>query len=252
MKIVKIFFVLFGVIFLCVIFTSFATFAIVKNVKIKDLVEREIEAELGISVSIKELKYSPLLTSVVAKGVTIYNPDGFDEKELAYLNSIHLVWDLGDLIFLKKPTIYLADIDLERLDIIKNKKGEINIKELMPIKDPKKSAEDGTPFSFNILVLSINRVVYTEHLLKGERTRLYNIGIKNQAFVNLKDEDDVVKLIVHSAIQNTDIAKMVNLTINPILGSVSGTVDSAWGTAKTGAKSAWQIASLPFNLIFGK
>jgi len=252
MKVLKTFIVFLGVVFLLSILVSFATFFIVKNVKIKDLVEREIEAELGISISIKELKYSPLLTSVVAGGVTIYNPDGFDESELAYLNSIQLVWDLGDLIFLKKPTIYLADVDLKRLNIIKNKEGKINIKELMPIKDPEKAAQDGTPFSFNVLVLSIDKVGYTEYAAKGKRDRLYNIGMKNQAFVHLEDEDEVVTLIIRSAIQNTDIAKMVNLTINPILGGVSGTMDSAWGTAKTGAKSAWQIASLPFHLLFGK
>jgi uncharacterized protein involved in outer membrane biogenesis len=252
MKVLKIFIVLLGVIFLFSIFMSFATFFIVKNVKIKDLVEREIEAELGISISIKALKYSPLLTSVVAEGVTIYNPDGFDENELAYLNSIRLVWDLGDLIFLKKPTIYLADVDLERLNIIKNKEGKVNIKELIPIKDPEKSTKDETPFSFNVLVLSIDKVSYIEYTAKGKKSHLYNIGMKNQFFVHLEDEDQVVTLIIHRAIQNTDIGKMVNLTINPILGGVSGTMDSAWGTAKTGAKSAWQIASLPFHLIFGK
>ncbi len=252
MRVFKIFVGISGLMFLIVILLSCAAFAIVKHVKIKDLVERGIEKELGINISIKELKYSPLLSHISAEGVTIDNPPGFDEAELAYLNSIHIVWDLAELLFMKKPDIYLAGIDLERLNIVKNAQGEVNIKELIPIRDPSVAARDETPFIFDVLILSIDKVSYTEYVRSGKKTTIYNIGIKNHAFVLLKDESEVIKLIIHNAIQNTDIGKLINLTVSPVVSGVTNTIDAAWGTAKTGAKSFFDIVSMPVKLIFGK
>ena len=64
MRIFKIFVGILGLIFLFVIVLSCATFVIVKHVKIKELVEQEIEKELGINITIKEPKYSPLLSHI--------------------------------------------------------------------------------------------------------------------------------------------------------------------------------------------
>jgi hypothetical protein len=252
MKIIKYFIITLGIISLLITLISLGAFAIIKHLKIKDIVEREIEQQLGINVTIKKVGYSPFLTHIFLEGVTIHNPDGFKEKELAYLNSIHLVWDPGDMIILKKPNIYLCGIDLERLNIIKNKQGKVNIEELMPVKDGGSAPEDNTPFFFDVLVLSIAKVTYTEYTYSGTNTHSFLIGMKDQTFVNLQDENKVVKLIIYKAIQNTDIAKMINLTIMPGLSGVSDTIGAAWGTAKIGVKSAFQIAFMPFKLVFGK
>jgi len=251
-RIIRVFAVTLGIIFLLVIVLSCSTFAIIKHLKIKDLVEQEIEQQLGINVTIQKLTYSPLLTHVCAEGVTIYNPPGFDEKELAYINAIHLVWDLGGVITQKKPHIYLLAVDLERLSIIKNREGQVNIKELVPIRDPDAVDKDRTPFFFDVLVLSIGTVNYTEYTPSGKKIHSYTIGMKDQAFVRLQDENEVVKLIIFNAIQNTEIGKLINLALAPAMSGVSDTIDAAWGTAKTGAKSVIQVVSLPFKMILGK
>ena len=252
MRIIRAFAVTLGVIFLLVLIFSCSTFAIIKHLKIKDLVEQEIEQQLGINVAIQKLTYSPLLTHVCAEGVTIYNPPGFDEKELAYINAIHLVWDLGGVITQKKPNIYLLAVDLERFSIIKNLEGKVNIKELVPIKAPDTVDKDRTPFFFDVLVLSIGTVHYTEYTPSGKKIHVYTIGMKDQAFVKVQDENEVVRLIIYKAIQNTEIGKLINLALSPALSGVSDTIDAAWGTAKTGAKSVLQIASMPFKMILGK
>jgi len=251
-RIIRAFAIILGVIFLVVIILSCATFATVKHLKIKDLVEQEIEQQLGINVTIQKLTYSPLLTHVYAEGVAIDNPPGFEEKELAYINAIHLVWDPGDMVVSKKPHIYLCGIDLERLNVIKNKEGKINIKELIPVRETEGPAADQTPFFFDVLVLSIGKVTYTEYTALGPKTHTFNIGMKDQTFVRVLGEDEAVKLIIFKALENTNIGKLIHLTISPIVSSVSEVMDSAWGTAKTGAKSVLQIASMPFKMILGK
>ncbi|MDD5019979.1 MAG: AsmA family protein [Candidatus Omnitrophica bacterium] len=252
MKIFKFFIIALGIIFFLIVLLSAATFVVAAHLKLKDLVEREIEQQLGIEVAIQKLEHSPFLTHIFAKGITIDNPAGFDEKELAYINAIHIVWDPGNLVFLKKPNIYLLAIDLERLSIIKNHEGKVNIKELVPIKDPDLAAKDTTPFFFDVFVLSIGTVHYTEYAPSGKKIHIYTIGIKDQAFVRLQDENEVVKLIIYKAIQNTEIGKLIHLTLSPALSGVSDTVDAAWGTAKSGLKSAVQVASLPFKVFFGE
>ncbi|MFH1441275.1 MAG: hypothetical protein ABIH18_04460 [Candidatus Omnitrophota bacterium] len=250
-KLLKIFTIFFGVIFLIVIILSVTTFIIVKHLKIKELVEREIEAELGTKVTIGSLKFSPVLAYVGARDVTIYNPPGFDEQVMAYISSIHIVSDPVDLIIRKKPNIYLFGISLDKLNIVKNRNKEVNIESLPVFKKGSKEA-DKTPFYFDVIVLSIGEVNYTEYTASGRKEQKFKIGIKNQAFISLKDENEVVKLIVSKAIENTDIAKLINLTIVPVVSNVSETVDYAWGTAKSGAKGIREIVTLPFKLISGK
>lgn len=252
MKIYRTIVIIIGVLLLSVVLLSCATFVVVKHIKIKDFVESEIEKQLGINVTIKEFGYSPSLTHIFAKGVTIHNPAGFKEGELAYLNYIHLVWDPGDMIILKKPSIYVCALDLQRLNIIKNKQGKVNINELMPIQSPEISAKDSTPFFFDILVLSIGQVNYTDYVSFSPKTRVFHIGIKNQTYLFLQDENEVTKLIIYKAIQNTDIGRLINMSVMQPLSGVSNTLGSAWGTTKIGVKSAIDIASMPFKLIFGK
>jgi hypothetical protein len=252
MKIFKSLTIILGIIFLFIVLLSVATFVIVKHIRIKDLIEYEIEQQLGINVTIKELGCSPFLTHIFAKGITIHNPPGFKGEELAYIKAIHLVWDPGDMIILKKPSIYVCGVNLERLNVIKNEKGKVNIEELMPVQNQWTISQDGTPFFFDILVLSIGDVKYTEYTASSVKTHTYHINIKNKPFVLLQDENEVIKLIIYNAIQNTDIGRLVHLTVTPVFSGVSNTFDSAWGTAKVGTKSAWEIATMPFKLIFGK
>jgi len=251
MKILKRFIIFLGIIFLAITLFLYGLFFYVKHLKIKDIVEQEIEEELGIKVSINKLELSPLLTFIGAKGLTIHNPAGFPEGELAYISSIHFIIDPVDCIIRKKPNIYLFALNLERLNVVKNKEGRVNLKEILPIKD-QSAPKDDVPFSFDVIILSIGDVYYTDYSMKAHKTHKYHIGIDNQAFVNLEDESEVIRLIVYKALQNTDIGKLINLTLSPLISQVTGAVDIAWGTAAFGVKSAAEIASIPFKLIFGR
>lgn len=241
-----------GIIFLALVILLVASFVITKHLKIKDIVEGQIEQSLGINVSIERIEFSPLLAHVWASGITIHNPSGFDEKELAYIDAIHFVFDPIEIITSKKPNIYLLGLDLKRLNIIKNKEGKVNIEEINPFKDKDAEIKDKTPFYFDMLVLSVGSVRFVDYSGLSKKEHLYPIGIKNAAFVNLKDEQDVVRMIVSKAIENTDIGKLINLKIVPVVSQINETFVSAWGTVKTGTKGARAIIELPFKLLFGK
>lgn len=241
-----------GVLFFALIIFIVSTFLVVKNLKIKDIVEKEIENALGIQVTIKELVFSPLLVHIGAVGVTVHNPDGFPEGELAYINSIHIFIDPVEVISRKKPSIYLFSLDLDRLNIIKNREGKVNLKEIATIKEDNAPRKDGTHFYFDVLILSIGEVKYIDFSSGTRKEHKYPIGLKAASFVGLKNEDEVVKMVIYKAISNTDIGKLINLTVMPVFSQLSDTLGSAWSTAKSGASGIWGVANMPFKLIFGK
>ena len=240
-----------GVVFVIIITLLLATFIVVKRLKIKDIVESEIEKSLGINVTVGRINLSPLLAHIELADITIHNPDGYPEGELAYINSLHFVVDPLEIITNKKPNIYLCVLNLERLNVIKNKAGKVNIKELAPISQAGAPADDQSPFYFDVLVLSISQVRYIDYSGGSRKEYNYPVGIRNATFVGLTNEWAVVKMVLFEALKNTDVGKLVNLTIVPVFTDISNTLDSALGTAKAGIKSAWQIATLPVKLIFG-
>ena len=241
-----------GLISLVLLILLSASFFVLKQLKIKEIVENEIEHSLGINITIKELEFSPFLAHIGLNGITVFNPPGFPGDELAYIESLHFVYDPVEMITRRKPNIYLMALDLKRLNIAKNKEGKINIKELIPVKDDTVGAPAETPFYFDVLVLSVGTVTYADYSGKNKKEYTYTIGLKNAAFVGLKDENAVVRMIIFKALENTRIGKLINLTIVPVVSSIGDTVDAAWGTAKIGAKSAWEIGTLPIKLFFGQ
>jgi len=241
-----------GVAFLILITLSFIIFFTASNLRIKEITEKGIEHSLGIKVSIDKIDFSPLLAHIELDGVTIYNPAGFVEGELAYIKSLHFMFDPLEIIIQKKPNIYLLALDLERLNVIKSKEGKVNIKEILPIKEESAPKEAGAPFYFDVVVLNIGEVRYIDYTGSVKKEHKYHIGIKDAAFVGLEDEKEIVKIVVYKAIENTDIGKLINLAIIPVVSQIGDTVDAAWGTAKTGMKGTWEIANLPLKLLFGK
>jgi len=250
MKILKRIILGLGIIFIALVILSLASFFVIKNLKIKDIVEKKIESTLGINVTIEKFEFSPLLAHIGLSGITVHNPEGFDEDELAYIDAIHLVFDPVEIITLKKPNIYLFAMDLKRLNIIKNKEGKVNIEGIVSLKAENVVHSYDIHFYFDVVVLSIGEVKYADHTQAGKKEQKYLIGLKNAAFVNLQDETEIVKIVVAKAIENTDIGKLVNLKIIPVVSQIGDTFDSAWGTAKTASKGAWSIATLPFHLLF--
>ncbi len=88
----KIIFIL-GILSLIIIILISASIFVAKHIRIKEIVEKQIEQSLGIKVTIEKITFSPLLAHVGLENVTIHNPDGFGQDELAYLESLHFLFD---------------------------------------------------------------------------------------------------------------------------------------------------------------
>jgi len=236
-----------GLVLLFAIIFLLTTLFIVKHIRIKDLVEHEIEQDLGINVTIEQIHFSPLLAHIVVGGVSIQNPPGFDKGELAYINSMQFMFDPIELLVQRKPNVYFFTIDIKQLNVVRNAQGKINIKELIPTRQEEAVSETKTPFYFDIAVLSIEAVNFIDYKSGNKKVYQYPVNIKNATFFDIKNGSAVVRLIVSEAIKYTTIGKII-----PVVSELNSTVSSAWSTTTTGAKSVWQIITLPFNLLTGK
>ena len=250
MKILKRIIIALGILYLVTLILLSVGFFVIKHLRIKELLESQIEKSMGINVTIKEVVFSPLLAHVGLKGVTIHNPAGFVDDELAYIDYIHFVFDPVEMLTSKKPNIYLFGLDLKRLNIIKNKDGLINVKELTPIKGDAIPKKQEAPFYFDVVVLSVGEVNYADYSGSSEKKRRYIIALKDEVLFGLKDEDVVVKMVLYKALQNTDIGKIINLTITPVVSQLHDTMVSSWGTVKVGTRGIWEIGTLPWKLLF--
>ncbi|MFA5659752.1 MAG: AsmA family protein [Oscillospiraceae bacterium] len=248
MRILKRFILAFGIIFLLLAVFLAATVFVVKHLRIKDIVEYEIEQELGINVTIKEITFSPFLAHVAALGVTVHNPKGFPSEELAYINAMHFTFDPIEILFQRKPNIYLFTIDIERLNVIRNVQKKINIKELIPDKEQEDVSKEQTPFYFDAAVVSISQVNFIDYSSGHKKEHHYPVKIKNATFLDLKNGSDVVRLVISEAINCTDIGKLIHVTFAP----VDTTVSAVWNVTNSGVKGVWDIVKMPFDLLRGK
>ncbi|MDD5044229.1 MAG: AsmA family protein [Candidatus Omnitrophica bacterium] len=252
MGIIKKFVITLGAVFLLIIALFIGLFFFIKNIEVKNVLEKEIERTLGINVTIEKIEFSPLAAHIEISGITIDNPKGFAEKELAYISSIHFVFDPIEIIARKKPNIYLFVLNIKRLNIVKNKDGKVNIKELVPVEKWNVPVEAKTPFYFDAVVLSIDEINYTEYGMLGKKISNYPVAIKNATFLNVNDENDMVKLVVYRAMMSTDVGKFINLSVVPMVSQVSGTVGAAWEAAKFSFNSVLKISTAPFRFLFEK
>ncbi len=252
MKLFKRIILFFGLVFILLfVFLATAVF-VAANLRIKDIVEREIEQDIGIDITIEHVKFSPLLARISAQGIMIRNPAGFAEPELAYINVVHFIFDPIEVIVQRKPNIYLFAIDVERINIVRNAQKKVNIQEIVANSKIKAVSETQTPFYFDVAVISIAKVNFLDHASGKKKVSTYPVRIKNATFFDLKDGNEVARMIIAEALRHTEIGKLLHMTVVPVVTQVNNTMSAMWGATRTGAKGAFEIIALPFNLLTGR
>ncbi len=252
MKIFKRLMVTLGIILLVLLVLIATTVFVARNLRMKDIVEHELEQELGINVTIEQIYFSPLLAHIEARGITVHNAPGFKEKELAYIDFLRLNFDPLEMLIERKPHVNLFVVEIKRLNVVRNAQGKINIKEIVPDKEDQVISETQTPFYFDVAIISIKDVNFIDYKSGHKKEYHYPIHIMHATFMNLKNGSEVVNRVVFEALKHTEIGKLVHVTFVPIASQVSDTMSAAWGMTKSGVKSAWEIFTIPANVFKGK
>jgi len=232
---------------LAVIVLVICILVLTKGIIAKSAVSAGVKAMTGLKLSMKSMNVGILKTMVGIKDLKLYNPPGFTDKLMVNMPEIYVDYDLG--AFLKKK-IHLNEvrINLDKLTVVKNEKGELNLDALTAVqkgkeKRPEAKKEKGPApeFAIDVLQLHIGKVIYKDYSRGGEpKVREYPIEI-HERFENITDPQALANVILVKALMNTTIGRLANFDLGPLKDGVSETLRGATGVAKEAAGKAVEV-----------
>jgi hypothetical protein len=237
---------------ICIIILAILSiFVALKNIMVRRLLEDGIEKTLGLAITIEDLDVSPLGYDLRLEGIEVYSPEGFSTKKMAYLPKIELYFDLYRFIKTKTLRFYLMEVDLKWLVIEKNKEGKYNIEALIPkAAAGNKAKEAEIKFTLDILRLSVGDVYYLDRQ-KAAKPVKFSVGIKDALFGNVDDPRDIVDVALVRILSNTELGKLVNVSIAPMVENAKSVVALTGKTIKDTVKGVFGVFS-PFIKMFKK
>jgi hypothetical protein len=229
-----------------------------KNLIVARILEKEAQETLGLKISMDSLDVSLFATHLRIRGLRVYNPQDFNVKEMAYIPSVMIICDPVEYLKTRHFELYFLDLDIDHVNVVKNKDGKVNLKEIKIIKDlmehsagnrPAKPQEKrGSVFSLDVFRLTFKEVYYTDYSgSRSTETKKYALNIKDQVFTNVDSFRDIIDLIILKIIDNTEVGRLVNLSLSPILEDASNVVEL---TGKA-LKDTMRGVISPFAIIFG-
>jgi uncharacterized protein involved in outer membrane biogenesis len=184
------------------IFTLIAVAYLNRNFLIKTAVEIGVRKALGMKVSITELKLDLFPGRLEIKGLTVYNPPGFEGESLAKIPKIAAEFEL--LPFLGgKFQFRNLELNIYEISIIKNTHKELNLNRIQTIaaagSGPSKTPPPNSkPASIRIdqLILTVDHVKYMDYSKSHPKENRIWLGIYRERFYNLRSIDDIVRVVV--------------------------------------------------------
>ncbi len=196
--------------------------------------ENTLEKFTGLSVRIQYVDIRWSFSHMIAHGVTILNPwDEFHERQAINIDSLEATFD--PLSILRgKPHFQNVTIDISEVWIVRNAKGDFNLKRLQASHDQKKEKESS--MLIDELTLSLGNVNYLDEKQDHPKPRVYEVHAKNRVYKNVHSPDQV-KSIAMNLILRALPANILNLLPETITEGVKGITD----TIEEGAKSILNI-----------
>lgn len=208
-----------------IIIFIFIGLAAVKNQIIKSVISVGATTVTGVPVHINNLSFSLLGQSISIKGFKMYNPKEFPKEILIDITTLNVDYDLGALLR-KKLHLRSVEIDLEQLNIVRNKEGKLNVDSLKVAEKQEKAAgpkekkpSQHLPMQIDELILSVGRVVYKD-FTKGEQpsVEIFDVGIKRKIYKNITSAQQLTALILTEPLKQTAIQGAKIYAASAILG----------------------------------
>ncbi|MCF7874123.1 MAG: hypothetical protein K9L84_00015 [Candidatus Omnitrophica bacterium] len=238
-----------------VLILIFSLFIGLKNIIVSRILEQAIEQAYGIEITVGDLDVSFTGSHARMEQVTIYNPAQFKKRELAFLPAVNLYFRPLEYFMTKKFRVYFLDLEIERLTIIKNQEGKINLKMLDELKKEKSnqlghseiSKREPNKLEIDMFHLIISDVYYIDNTrFEKPIVRRYSLDF-DQGFRNVDSFEDIGRLIAYNIISKTRLGKTLDITITPLAENIK---DIAVLPGKVATSTLKSVFGLPF--IFKK
>ncbi len=206
-----------------------------KNIVAKTAITSGVKAVTGLEMDIGSMNVGIMNTLIGINNLKLYNPADYSDRVMIDMSEIYVDYDLR--AFLKRNAhLEEVRINLNKLTVIKNRNGKLNIDSLKVVRDDKKSKEPEekkkadkkkTEIKIDTLDLKIGKVAYKD-FSKGKKPIVleYNVNL-HEKFYNITDVNEIGKLILVKALSKTDIANLAGFALDSLQKDVLGLVGKA-------------------------
>ncbi|MDP8258207.1 MAG: hypothetical protein P9L90_02110 [Candidatus Aadella gelida] len=142
----------------------------------------------------KKIALRPFEGSMAIKGFKIFNPSGYKEKILADVSLVLLDFKIKTLF---EPGAYFDKIELhiDKLNLIRDKEGTINIARMEGFGSPKEKSEK--PFLADKYIIEIEKVYYIDRTKEvGKQIKEIDIN-ERWEFDNVQDPDNLINVVIY-------------------------------------------------------
>jgi uncharacterized protein involved in outer membrane biogenesis len=210
----------------------------------------------GLKLSIDKVDIGLPRTDAGLQGITLHNPAGFPDTPMLSVSEVYVDYSpaglLGDTVHLEQLRLHV-----DRIVIVRNKDGKLNVKELLP---PSK-AKPGTPgepgppgqpsgppkFRIDALSLKIGDVVYQDYTAGDPpREMVYTLNIDEQ-HTDVTSAGGIASLIVGKALMNSALAGLSGVDIKAFTDLAGSALGGVGTTLKQVHDAAAAVQALSTN-----
>lgn len=223
-----------------------------RNIITKVAVEKGVEAATGLPLNIKKVDLGLRTTHIGIEGLSLLSPKEFGNEVMFYAPEIFVNYNLGAIV---KGKVHLEDIrlDFDRLVIVKNKQGKVNLESLkskagkgQPSQDAQKKGDAGSKKAPQIqidhLALKVGKVIYKDYSQGGEPViKEFAVNI-SQEINDVTNIQSLLGTIAGKALAKTALTSLVDLDIDALK-----VPEEATGLLKGTAETLKEKIKLPFQ-----
>jgi hypothetical protein len=211
-------------------FAVLAALFLARNLIARKSVEIAVERLTGFPIEIGSVNLALFSSRIDARNIKLLNPPGFREKLFLELPQLHLDYRLGSILA-GAPHINEMLLDIHKLVIVKNDKGESNA---MKLKGVLSRGNTSGHYRIDTLRVRIGTVTTVD---RTGKTRNLPLNL-TATYHNITDSTDITRLVLLTALSQT---RLPDIGIKPdelkkglegVVGTAAGLLNAAGETGK--------------------
>jgi uncharacterized protein involved in outer membrane biogenesis len=189
---------------------------LLKDTIVKEIIQNRIRRLTGMDAQIGQVDVNFLTPMLTINNLKLYNPPDFGGSLCLRMPELHVEYD-PKAAREGKLRLSLMRLNIAEVDVVQNKKGRLNFDAV----SQNAAAETNNPSHHKTVFAGIDTLNLTLGTLRWTtmvtgRQRVYQIGIKDQVFHNIKSEADLAAMVALASATNS------NWNLSDLMGSLLG------------------------------
>lgn len=182
-----------------------------KDFFIKMGVEMGATKVLGTPVHIGSMTLSVTKQNIHIKNLIVENPPGFDRGQMINVPEIEVTCDVAKAM---KGDLHLSllTLNLQELNVIRNKEGKLNVDALKVAQKPEKEGESkpktsdkNVAMQIDTLNLNLGKVTTKDYTQTPTLEKTLDLNIKNKTYHNITSGQQLAALVLVETLKPTAI-----------------------------------------------